>query len=208
MIGVMDARAADVAAFILAGGKSARMGTDKAFVMFEGRTLLDRALDLARSVAPNVRIVGKPDDAVKFQDYGPIVEDVFRDCGPLAGIHAALRLTTAELNVMLAVDVPFVSRELLEFLIFQARSRKAMVTVAEAGGRLHPLSGVYRPAFAAVAEQALRAGRYRIDALFADARAQIVREAELRAAGFSAAMFCNLNTREELEQATREQVRN
>jgi molybdenum cofactor guanylyltransferase len=206
MIGVMDAPAEDVAAFILAGGKSTRMGTDKAFVTFEGRTLLARALDLARSVTPNVRLVGRPGDAAKFQSDALFVEDIFQGCGPLAGIHAALRATKSEFNVMLAVDVPFVSRELLEFLIFRARSRKAVVTVAEAGGRLHPLSAVYRPAFAAMAEQELRAGRYRIDSLFGEVRAQIVPESELQSAGFSAAMFLNLNTREELEQATRERV--
>ena len=48
----------DVAAFILAGGKSTRMGADKAFVTLEGRTLLARALELARSVTADVRIVG------------------------------------------------------------------------------------------------------------------------------------------------------
>jgi molybdenum cofactor guanylyltransferase len=208
MIGVMDAPAADVAAFVLAGGKSTRMGTDKAFAIFEGQTLLGRALDLARSVTPDVRIVGRPGDTAKFQAYAPLVEDVFHDCGPLAGIHAALRATKAEFNVMLAVDVPTMPRELLELLIFRARSEKAIVTVAEANGRLHPLSAVYLPPFAVVAEQALQAGQYRIDALFGYVRAQIVREVELHAAGFSTAMFRNLNTREELEKATRERVRN
>src|SRR5436190_14377063 len=56
----MPVPARDVAAFILAGGKSTRMGTDKAFVELEGHTLLSRALDIARSVTPNVSIVGDP----------------------------------------------------------------------------------------------------------------------------------------------------
>ena len=59
----MDGASTDMAAFILAGGKSTRMGADKAFVMLDGRTLLARALELARSVASDVRIVG---DAAKF----------------------------------------------------------------------------------------------------------------------------------------------
>ena len=49
-----------VTAFILAGGKSTRMGTDKAFVALDGRTLLARSLDLARSVATDVHVVGDP----------------------------------------------------------------------------------------------------------------------------------------------------
>lgn len=71
---------ADVAAFVLAGGKSTRMGSDKAFVMLEGRTLLARALDLARTVTGDVRIVGSVE---KFAAFAPVVEDVFRECGPL-----------------------------------------------------------------------------------------------------------------------------
>ncbi len=77
-----------VAAFILAGGKSTRMGTDKAFVEYDGRILLERALSLARSVTPDVRIVGSQE---KFAPFAPVVEDIFRDCGPLGGIHSALR---------------------------------------------------------------------------------------------------------------------
>ena len=80
--------AVDVTGFILAGGKSTRMGTDKAFIEFEGHTLLERALSLARSVTPDVRIVGARE---KFAPFAPVVEDIFRERGPLGGIHAALR---------------------------------------------------------------------------------------------------------------------
>src|ERR1700674_299348 len=94
----MDA-SPDVTAFILAGGKSTRMGADKAFVEYEGRTLLARTLDLARSVTAEVFIVGSKQ---KFAPFAPVVEDVFCDCGPLGGIHAALRASHTELNLMLA----------------------------------------------------------------------------------------------------------
>ena len=96
--GMENGPAPDLTAFILAGGKSTRMGTDKAFVDYDGRTLLLRALDLARSVATDVRIVGSKE---KFAAFGPVVEDIFRDCGPLGGIHAALRASPTELNLML-----------------------------------------------------------------------------------------------------------
>jgi molybdenum cofactor guanylyltransferase len=188
------------AAFVLAGGKSARMGADKAFVALDGRTLLARALELARSVTADVRIVG---DAAKFVAFAPVVEDVFRGCGPLAGIHAALRASAADLNLMLAVDLPFVSRALLEFLIVRARSSEALVTVARAGARLQPLCAVYRRGFVDVADAALVAGRYRINALFDGAQTCVVEQEELDAAGFSVRMFRNLNTPEELEAAER-----
>ena len=79
---------AEVTAFVLAGGKSTRMGTDKAFVTLDGRTLVARALDVARSVTSDVRIVGEPR---RFAAFAPVVEDEFPGCGPLGGIHAALR---------------------------------------------------------------------------------------------------------------------
>ncbi len=186
------------AAFILAGGKSTRMGADKAFVTLDGRTLLARVLDLARSLTSDVRIVGP---AAKFAAFAPVVEDAFGGCGPLAGIHAALRASAAELNLILAVDLPFVSRELVEFLIARARTSKALVSVARAGGRLQPLCAVYRRGFADPSEAALVAGRYRIDALFESGRTDVVEQEELEAAGFSAGTFRNLNTREELTAA-------
>lgn len=195
----MDGSFSDVTAFILAGGKSTRMGADKALVMLDGRTLLARVLELARSVTPDVRIVGDP---AKFAAFAPVVEDVFRDCGPLGGIHAALRASQAELNLLLAVDVPFVSAALLRYLIRRAReSRSATVTVAQSGGGWQPLCAVYRREFAEVADQSLRAGRFKIDALFDATRTQAISEEELAAGGFSASMFRNLNTREELAAA-------
>jgi molybdopterin-guanine dinucleotide biosynthesis protein A len=190
-------------AFVLAGGKSTRMGAEKAFVVFEGRTLLEWALESARAVTSDVRVVG---DAVKFARFAPVVEDVFRECGPLGGIHAALLASRAELNFMLAVDVPFASPALFEFLIARAKNSGALVTVARVDGRFQPLCAVYRRGFADVAEIALRAGKYRIGGLFETGRTQVIEEAELADVGFSPTMFRNLNTPEELSAAHTEET--
>ena len=194
----MDGASPDVSAFILAGGKSTRMGTDKAFVTLNGRTLLARLLEVVRSVTTDVRIVG---DAAKFAAFAPVVEDVFPACGPLGGIHAALRASTSELNLILAVDVPFVSFALLQFLMAHARNSDASVTVPRINQGWQPLCAVYRREFADAAEIALRAGRYRIDALFDQVQVQVVAEEALEAAGFSSNIFRNLNTKEDLEAA-------
>ena len=106
---------------------------------------------------------------------------------------------------MLAVDVPFVSAGLLEFLIARARGSAAMVTVPRTGGRWQPLCAVYRREFVDAAEKALQGGRYKIGALFDVVPTLAISEGELGDAGFSAGMFRNLNTREEL-QAAREGV--
>lgn len=189
----------DVSVFILAGGKSMRMGTDKAFAQLGGRTLLARMLDAARSLTSNVYVVGDP---AKYAPFAAVVEDIFPGCGPLSGIHAALRSSSTDLNVVLAVDTPFVSLALLQFLVTRARNSPASsVTVARANDGLQPLCAVYRREFADPAEEALRAGRYKIDALFDPASTQIIGEEELETAGFSPLIFRNLNTPDELSQA-------
>lgn len=192
--------ASDLAVFILAGGKSTRMGRDKAFVLFDGRTLLSRALDLAHLVAEEVCIVG---ERQKYSSVATTVEDIFPDCGPLGGIHAALRASQKDLSLVLAVDVPFVSQRLLEYLVERARSRTPTVTVPRAAKGFQPLCAVYRRAFAEIAEEALRTRRYKIDSLFDPAYTQIITEDELRSAGCSAEEFRNLNTPTDLEN-TRE----
>jgi molybdopterin-guanine dinucleotide biosynthesis protein A len=193
----MEAHSSDVAAFILAGGKSSRMGTDKAFVVLNGQTLLERALELARSVTSNVYIVGSPE---KFAAFAPVVEDAFPECGPLAGIHAALRASSAQVNLILAVDVPFASAELLRYLLARARESAAVAFVPKAGG-WQPLCAVYRREFSEVAEPALRDGRYKITTLFDSVETETIDQQELEAAGFSGEMFRNLNTPADLEWA-------
>jgi molybdenum cofactor guanylyltransferase len=189
----------DVSAFILAGGKSTRMGTDKAFVTLGGRPLLDHALTTARSVAGEVRIVGA---STKFAAFAPVVEDTFVGCGPLAGIHAALRASQTDLNIILAVDLPFLPPTLLHFLIGKARhSTASLVIVPRTLQRWQPLCAVYRRSFADLAETALRSGRYKIDTLFAETEVRVVEKEEFQAAGFSPEIFRNLNTPEELSAA-------
>ena len=191
----------DRAAFVLAGGQSTRMGADKAFVQLEGRTLLAHALALAKSVTSDVRIVGSPE---KFAAFGEVVEDEFPQHGPLAGIHAALRASSSELNLMLAVDMPFVEVLFLEYLFQEAaRHESAMVTIPRAAGAWQTLCAVYRKPFANLAEQALRQGKNKIDPLFRETTIQILDVPALTKHNFSLNMFRNVNTPEELEEAAR-----
>ena len=179
------------------------MGRDKAFVELGGQTLLARALDVARAVTGDCRIVGDP---AKFAVFGPVVEDIFRDCGPLGGIHAALLSAKGELNLMLAVDLPFMEVKFLEYLIVQARETSAVVTVPHAGGGLQPLCAMYRKKFVEVAERALRERKNKIDPLFGEVETRLLDEGELTRAGFSPDIFRNLNTPEHWEEA-KEQVK-
>jgi molybdopterin-guanine dinucleotide biosynthesis protein A len=182
--------------FLLAGGKSSRMGSDKAFLDFGGQTLLDRALTVMGWVCDRVAIVGDPTRFAKYESpkCESVVADISSGCGPLAGIHAALVHSSAQLNLMLAVDMPFVSRELLAFLFGAAENTDATITVPRTNKGLQPLCAVYRRDFCNAAEQALRAGKYKIDAAFVDVTVRVIGESELAAAGFSEQTFFNVNT--------------
>jgi len=167
------------------------MGRNKAFLEFEGQMLLARGLGKLRQVCGQVTIVG---DKEIYSGYGRAISDVFPNCGPLGGIHAALAQSVAELNLMLAVDMPFVSGDLLAFLLRQASESTAIVIVPRTRRGLQPLCAVYRAAFADVAEKAIRAGNYKIDAAFAGIPIYVVSDADLTAAGFSERDFFNVNT--------------
>ncbi len=177
------------------------MGADKALLDFGGHTLLERAIAVVRETTPNFAIVGDPE---KFAAYEPVIADLYPGCGPLAGIHAALLHSSAELNLMLAVDMPFVTRELLAFLFAAANETDAIVVVPRTARGFQPLCAVYRRAFASTAEEALRAGNYKIDAVFPGVAVRVIEEEELARAGFSERMFFNVNTPNDLRTAKKQ----
>src|ERR1035441_205521 len=103
MLSLMSTKVHSRAGYVLAGGKSSRMGVniDKAFLEIGGQTLLERAVSVVGLVCGEVAVVGDP---AKFGTARPVVSDIFLGCGPLGGIHTALVHSSAELNLMLAVD--------------------------------------------------------------------------------------------------------
>jgi molybdopterin-guanine dinucleotide biosynthesis protein A len=198
----------DVAGFVLAGGKSSRMGRDKALIDFAGESLLSHAMETVRAVCHKSFVVGDP---TKYSSYGPIVEDIYKDQGPLGGIHAALTFSAAELNLIVAVDMPLITAELLQFLIAQARASPATICVPEIDGRLQPLCAIYRREFSSVAQAALKAQENKIGRLLKPERTYVVKKDILTQAGFSVNMFTNLNSPDDLpasERKTNDYYRN
>jgi molybdopterin-guanine dinucleotide biosynthesis protein A len=192
-----------VTAIILAGGNSTRMGTDKALLRLPGgETLLEHAISVASAVTPEIKLIGPHSRfASQFGGAEPI-EDILPNCGPLGGIHAGLSASNTELNLVLALDMPAVRPDLLLFFLCEAEQNSALVTIAKIEERWQPLCAVYRKRFADVAEQALRAGRFKVDATFTADNTHLITEDRLRQAGFSPALFANCNTAAEWEQFT------
>jgi molybdopterin-guanine dinucleotide biosynthesis protein A len=190
----------DLSAFVLAGGRSSRLGRDKALLPLGDRNFLQIALDNAKGVCPTPLIVGSRS---LYAAYGEVIEDRIPGCGPLGGIHAALSATTSDLNLALSVDMPLMVSSFLKWLAKQAKETAASVTVPRSGSRLQPLCAVYHRAILPQIEAALSAGRYRVDAVFAHVITRIIDEHEMTSAGFTTDIFRNVNTPQEYESLTR-----
>lgn len=145
------------AAFILAGGRSSRMGSDKALLPFRGHTLVEHIVAQAHSATSNIILVG---DSRRYINFGyPVIEDSFVGYGPLAGIHAALTSTLSEWNLVLACDMPEVTGEFLARLMERAESGCADAVIpVPPESRPEPLCAAYQRRCVSVIENALRNG--------------------------------------------------
>jgi molybdenum cofactor guanylyltransferase len=128
--------------FVLAGGRSTRMGQDKALLSPAGRSLLDIALDKLRAIplAGPPRIVAARSD---LSAHAAVIDDRYAGCGPLSGIEAALGTSAQPLNVFLPVDLPLCPPQLLLWMLERAAVTGALVTVPRINGGSQPLCAVY-----------------------------------------------------------------
>jgi len=143
-------------AVILAGGRSSRMGRDKAWLSFRGQSLLARQIELARELEPaEVFISGRTD--TDYSSFGcPVLSDRYPDAGPLAGIAVALAAASATLVLVLAVDMPSLTTGVLRNLL-QACTAEVGV-VPRVKQRLEPLAAVYPKVAEPVAVDLLQRG--------------------------------------------------
>jgi phospholipid/cholesterol/gamma-HCH transport system ATP-binding protein len=179
------------------------MGSDKALLSFRGQTLLERTLQTAATVAERTVIVAPKERYVAF---GDVIEDVYPNCGPLGGIHAALAETRTDLNLILSVDMPVMTAAFLTWLLQQAKKSEEWIVVPDARGGLQPLCAVYRRNVRGPAEQALKSGDYKISHLFAAVPTRQILLQEMVAAGFSEEIFRNVNTSEEYAELVKQKT--
>jgi molybdopterin-guanine dinucleotide biosynthesis protein A len=128
-------------AVILAGGRSSRMGRDKAFLEFRGESLLSRQISLALETgASEVFISGRPD--VDYSAFKcPVLLDELSNLGPIAGIASALRTTNHPLLLVLAVDMPHLTASFLRQLLSECRDEMGAVPIS--GETVEPLAAFY-----------------------------------------------------------------
>jgi molybdopterin-guanine dinucleotide biosynthesis protein A len=123
------------AGFVLAGGRSSRMGVDKALVLFAAGPLIQVALETLKDAGISASIAGSRSDLSAFAETIP---DTFLEAGPLGGIHAALSVSAAAWNLFLPVDMPLMPSSLLRCLLQRAVLTGAAVTATRLNGRLEP----------------------------------------------------------------------
>ena len=128
-------------AVILAGGKSSRMGRDKAFLEINGQPLLARQVQLVRAAgAGEVFISGRT--GTDYSAFGcHVLQDEFPDAGPLAGIERALTKASESLLLVLAVDLPAMNTEFLRGLAVHCRENCG--AIPRAAGNIEPLTAFY-----------------------------------------------------------------
>jgi molybdopterin-guanine dinucleotide biosynthesis protein A len=182
------------AGWILVGGRSTRMGRDKAFLEVDGRALVLRVAETIAPFCGTVTLLGEP--AV----YGvlglPVIPDQFPGAGPLAGIEAALRCTTADRNLIVACDMPSLDPSVLAAL-FAADGDCAVPEYED--GRLEPLCAVYHRRFHAAILEALQSGVRAVkDVLRGEQSKAHVAVRLVRVS--SPAAFANLNTPEDVRK--------
>jgi len=143
----------DITAIILAGGKSTRMGTNKSFLKIGDKTIIERLIDLLQSMFKDVILITNEPDDYKFLGL-PIYEDIFRHRGPLAGIHSGLKNSKTNLNFIISCDLPFMTREMINYLIKYKTDK--LITVAKADGFIQQLAGKYSRKCLSTSEKILK----------------------------------------------------
>ena len=185
-----------VTGVVLAGGRSSRMGgRDKAFAAVDGEPIAARTLRLFCALFPQVVVAtNRPE---RFHTLGAeTVDDEFRGCGPLAGIHAAMRLAQYPHVFVAACDMPGLDPDVIRFLV--GRIGDADVVVPRWQDDIEPLHAVYAVRLLPHIETALRSGRHAIRDLLPELRVDYVGENELGRFRGTARSMLNVNTPEEL----------
>ena len=186
---------------IQAGGRSLRMGCNKGLLPLAGKPMIEHLLERVDGLGDEILITtNMPQD---YSSLGvKLVADAVPGAGTLAGLQTALSAAQGASVLVLACDMPFVSRPLLQHLIRLAPN--ADVVIPKHGGNYEPLHAVYNKHNCLLAlEAALEAGEKRMISFFPHVQVAIVGEAELARLDPKGSSFFNINSPEELDQAER-----
>ncbi len=143
-------------AIILSGGKSSRMGTNKALLKLNEKTTVERLVDTLKVYFDDIILVTNDTDAFQFLGV-KMVPDHYQGMGPLAGFHAGLKASNYDVNFIVACDMPFVSGELAATLVEKIEHYDALIPVIN--GKKQTLCGVFQKKIVTKIEECIENGR-------------------------------------------------
>jgi molybdopterin-guanine dinucleotide biosynthesis protein A len=157
--------------FILCGGKSSRMQSEKGLVLFQKKPFIEHIIQAILPITDKIMLI----TATKEYDYLPYkkIPDIISDKGPLGGIYTALSYTETEFNLILSCDIPLISTELLTELISK-HNDEAEVTIFASESKLHPLIGIYSKKIKDVVKSAIDNDDLKVMNLIANIPHQII----------------------------------
>jgi molybdopterin-guanine dinucleotide biosynthesis protein A len=195
----------EVEGFILVGGASSRMGTDKARLKLDGLNFVERIASALASITTRASLVGALERDAAWPQL-PVVSDVHVKWGALGGLHAALAAGRTEWAAVVACDLPFVTGELFVRLASLRENFDAVVPV-QADGRLQPLCALYRTRTTLPrVEELIANGERRPRALLSRIQTRTVAFEELSDLTGADSFFLNVNTPEDYAHARKEGI--
>ena len=150
----------EIAAYILCGGKSSRMGQEKGLVIWKGKCFIEWILEAVIPISGDIYLVSKNDSFLEFNL--PLIPDLVEDKGPVGGIYSALHHSKSEWNLILSCDIPKIKSELLLDLIQASNSVKSSVIMLTDGQFDYPLIGLYHKSLMGEFKKATLENRLRL----------------------------------------------
>lgn len=183
---------------IMAGGKSSRMGTDKSFVLVNGRPLIEGVIEAVAGLGTETLLItNKPDAYAQFNL--PMVGDVYPDHGSLGGIFTAVHAAAHPHTLVVACDMPWLNRPLLEYMI--SLRQTADIIVPRWEKYPEPLHAIYSKACLDPIEAKLKAQQLKITGFFGQVDVRFVAREEIERFDRNGRSFANINSPEDLEEA-------
>ncbi len=185
-------------AVILAGGQSRRLGTDKALLHFQGRTLLAATVERLRPLCQEVIVVTNAPQA-HAHPAARLVGDLFPGKGALGGIYSGMATARTAHSLVVACDMPFLNTGLIVHMASLAASYD--VVIPRFQGNLEPLHAIYGHVCLPYMKNLLDQNNLKIIDLFPQVRVRYLEETELSRWDPQHLSFLNINTPQDLEKA-------
>ena len=180
---------------IIAGGKGSRFGRPKYNVVFKGKKLIDAAIALAAEFSDSI-FVSCGTLNCDLPDHVTALKDIIPDCGPLGGIYSALHYSNARWNIIMPVDMPYLSAQIYNTLLTYIETTDAPIVAVSQNG-LEPLVSIWPKSAEKIVEKFVLEGNYSIRGCLKALNFRSVTITEqLNEAGEDC--FYNINTRQDL----------